>query len=64
MPKDNPGSFGDEDYAGVTAYILQLNAMPPGEKPMPADSAALSNIRIAKADSTRKVAPTRQRTAP
>jgi mono/diheme cytochrome c family protein len=50
MPKDNAGSLNLEDYANVTAYLLRLNAMPAGERTMPADSAALAKIRITKAD--------------
>jgi mono/diheme cytochrome c family protein len=50
MPKDNPYSLGDEEYASVTAYLLQLNAMPAGARAMPADSNALAKIRITKAD--------------
>ena len=58
MPQDNPGSLSDDDYANVTAYILQLNTMPAGERPLPADTTALAKIRVARADTTRK-APTR-----
>jgi mono/diheme cytochrome c family protein len=59
MPKDNPYSLGDEDYANVTAYLLQLNSMPAGERAMPSDSTALAKIRITKAD-TLKDADTRR----
>ena len=47
MPQDNPSSLSDDDYAAVIAYILQLNQMPPGDKPLPGDSAALAKIRVA-----------------
>ena len=54
MPQDNPGSLADDDYASVVAFILQLNAMPAGEKSLPGDSLALAKIRAAPLDSTRK----------
>ena len=54
MPQDNPGGIGDDDYANVTAYILQLNTMPAGERPLPGDSAALAKIRVVRPDTTRK----------
>lgn len=46
MPKSEPGTLSPEEYAQVTAYILQLNGMPDGPGELPADSAALSMIRI------------------
>lgn len=46
MPQDNPATLSDEEYASVTAYILQLNSMPPGELPLPGDSTALAKIRV------------------
>jgi mono/diheme cytochrome c family protein len=57
MPQDNPASLSDDDYATVIAYVLQLNAMPPGETALPADSASLTKIRVtapAPSASTRK----------
>jgi mono/diheme cytochrome c family protein len=46
MPKSEPGTLSPEEYAQVTAYILQLNGMPDGPGELPAESAALSIIRI------------------
>ena len=54
MPQDNPGSLADDDYASVVAFILQLNTMPAGDTPLPADSTALAKIRVVPPDSTRK----------
>ena len=54
MPQDNPGSLADDDYANVTAYILQLNAMPAGERLLPSDTAVLAKIRVVPPDTTRK----------
>jgi mono/diheme cytochrome c family protein len=48
MPKSEPGTLSAGEYAQVTAYILQLNGMPDGSLELPADSAALSVIRIAR----------------
>lgn len=46
MPQDNPGALADDDYIDAVAYILQLNKMPPGAKPLVADTAVLSKIRF------------------
>lgn len=54
MPKDNPASLSDDDYSNVLAYILQLNAMPPGDLPLPSDSTALSQIKVVPPDTTTK----------
>jgi mono/diheme cytochrome c family protein len=58
MPQNDPGSLPDDDYASAIAYLLQLNGMPPGDKPLPGDSTALAKIRFAAADTTKK-GPTR-----
>jgi mono/diheme cytochrome c family protein len=46
MPQDNPGSLGDEDYTNVISYIFTLNAMPAGQRTLPADSATLAKIKV------------------
>lgn len=46
MPKNDPGSLTDEEYAEVIAYLLRLNAMPVGAAPLPAEVKALRLIRI------------------
>ena len=46
MPKNDPGSLSGEQYADVVAYLFQMNGMPPGKTELPADSTALSAIRI------------------
>lgn len=48
MPLDNPGGLSREQYAGVIAYILKLNAYPAGDKPLPHDDAGLKLIRFEK----------------
>lgn len=54
MPKANPGTLSDEEYAAVTAYLMRINGMPTGRTPLAADSAALHRITI---DSVRVSAP-------
>lgn len=59
MPKNEPGSMSDDDYAAALAYLLKVNGMPAGDSTLPADSAALDRIRL---DSVR-IAPA-QRSVP
>ena len=54
MPKNEPGSMSDVDYARALAYLLRINGMPAGSVPLVADSVALHRIRL---DSVR-AAPT------
>ena len=46
MPKADPGSLSDEEYALLVAYLMRINGMPTGSTPLAADSAALHRIRI------------------
>jgi S-disulfanyl-L-cysteine oxidoreductase SoxD len=46
MPKNDPASLSDGEYADVTAYLLKLNKMPLGKTDLPADSTRLAAIRI------------------
>jgi len=46
MPKNEPGSLSDEEYADVLAYLLRLNQMPVGKTELPSDSTKLSSIRF------------------
>ena len=46
MPKNDPGSLADEDYAVVLAYMLQLNKMPPGKAYLSTDTLELRKIRF------------------
>lgn len=46
MPKNSPGSLTSDEYAAVTAYILMLNGLPPGDEDLPADTVAARRIRI------------------
>lgn len=44
MPENNPGSLSRSEYAGVLAYILRLNDMPPGAEELSTRTSALRNI--------------------
>jgi mono/diheme cytochrome c family protein len=46
MPKSEPGSLSGREYTLVLAYLLKMNGMPAGSVELPADSVALSRIRI------------------
>ncbi len=55
MPKNEPGSMSDDEYALALAYLLRMNGMPAGAESLAADSAALHRIRL---DSVRAVPST------
>lgn len=46
MPKNDPGSLSAEDAADVVAYLLQMNAMPPGRFELYPDADSLRKFRI------------------
>ncbi len=46
MPKSEPGSLSQREYGRVLAYLLKMNGMPAGPDELPADSTALTQIRI------------------
>ena len=46
MPKSEPGSLSQREYARVVAYLLKMNDMPPGPDELRPDSVALTQIRI------------------
>ena len=52
MPKNEPGILTPEQYADVVAYLLKLNAMPPGGAELAPDSTSLAAVRIDVNDST------------
>jgi cbb3-type cytochrome c oxidase subunit III len=54
MPKNEPGSLSEQDYVDVMSYMLRMNGMPTGLDELPADSVALTKIRI---DSSRVAPP-------
>ena len=46
MPKNDPGSLADEDYAVLLAYMLQMNKMPSGKEYLSTDPKELSKIKF------------------
>lgn len=46
MPQSDPGSMKPEDYAAVTAYILQQNGYPAGTAPLAKGAAGLTDAKI------------------
>jgi len=54
MPKNDPNSLSEQEYADVVAYVLKMNKMPVGQSEMPADSTKLSAIRIVTTQATSK----------
>ena len=54
MPKNDPGGLSEQEYVDVMSYMLRLNGMPAGADELPADSVALTKIRI---DSSRVAPP-------
>ena len=46
MPPSRPASLGDETYADLVAYILQVNGVPAGDTELPADLDALNQMMI------------------
>ena len=46
MPKNDPGSLSPEDAADVVAFLLQMNAMPPGKRELAAAADSLQPYRI------------------
>ncbi len=46
MPKNDPGSLTDKEYADVIAYLLKLNKMPTGRVDLPTDAKILRAINI------------------
>ena len=46
MPKNDPGSLSEQEYVDVMSYMLRLNGFPAGVEELPADSVALTKVRI------------------
>jgi mono/diheme cytochrome c family protein len=46
MPQSDPGSLKPEEYAAVTAYILQQNGYPAGTAALTKGDAALKAVKI------------------
>lgn len=52
MPQTDPGTLSDEEYIALMAYLMRINRMPAGQRPLAADSDALHRIRIDSVPST------------
>ena len=50
MPPSRPGSLGDDTYADLVAYMLQVNGVPAGDTELPADVDQLDGMVIPKAE--------------
>lgn len=48
MPPSRPGQLGDETYADLVAYILQVNGLAAGAAELPTDVTQLETMTIAK----------------
>jgi len=46
MPNDSPGKLSRAQYTDIVAYLLQLNGMPAGARPLNPDPKQLEQIRI------------------
>jgi mono/diheme cytochrome c family protein len=46
MPADKPGTLKPEQAADVIAYLLQKASFPAGQTELPADAAALKDIKF------------------
>lgn len=46
MPPSAPGSLGDDTYADLVSYILEVNGVPAGDAELPADAAQLETMVI------------------
>jgi mono/diheme cytochrome c family protein len=46
MPEESPGSLPAQQYADVLAYMLKLNAAPPGTAPLPSADAELKKLKL------------------
>ena len=49
MPEGDPGSLTPAQYAGVVAYLLQVNGYPAGESALPTSLSALRTMEIVEA---------------
>ena len=46
MPEEAPGSLTAQQYADVLAYMMKLNAVAPGQTPLPTDTDALKKLKL------------------
>lgn len=53
MPRNDPGSLTPDLAVELAAFILKSNVMPPGERELPADAAALNDVLMPERTPTR-----------
>lgn len=46
MPPDRPGGLTDQNYADLTAFLLDANDYPKGDKELPSDTAAQQKLSL------------------
>ena len=46
IPKNDPASLSQQEYAQLVAYLLKINGGPSGEAELPPDTDVLRKIRI------------------
>ncbi len=46
MPPDRPGSLTDENYADLTAFLLDANDYPKGDKELPPDTPSQQKLSL------------------
>jgi mono/diheme cytochrome c family protein len=46
MPPDRPGSLTDQSYADLTAFLLDANDYPKGDKELPSDTASQQKLTL------------------
>jgi len=46
MPDRHPGSLTRAQYADVVSYILRMNGVPPGPKPLPVEPEAQRKVKV------------------
>jgi mono/diheme cytochrome c family protein len=51
MPEENPGSLTRQEYADIVAYMMKMNGMPSGPRPLAPDTVSLRAARITVKDS-------------
>jgi mono/diheme cytochrome c family protein len=60
MPKNEPGSLSEQEYADVLAYVLKLNRMPAGSDDLPTEVGTMKTIRFETTTPTTTKSPVRK----
>jgi mono/diheme cytochrome c family protein len=54
MPEETPGSLAPQEYADIVAYMMKLNGIPSGPRPLVPDTTALRATRFDVKDSRQR----------